>query len=174
MVTKNWYSVMKAYRAQMTLSGAVRDIYGTTRDVSYYSYTDVIPTLTIRPNKGLFLTSDSSSSSYAWIVVGSGTTPATVDDYKMQSQITSGLSATQEISVDEDNNPICKLTLTNASSEDITIGEVGIIGPCVRTNSTSYKQLVLLERTVLDNPITIPAGGFGVIDYCIKIPIPTA
>lgn len=175
MVTKNWYNVMKAYRAQSNLTDAAKNIYGTMKTISYYLTTDVIPTITLRPTKGLYLVSTSHSDQFStWIIVGSGTAPATVDDYNLQSMITSGLSASLSSSVDGDNDTIYKLNITNTSSEDITIGEVGMIGPFFETNSSSFPCLALMERTVLDSPITIPAGGIGMLDYAIKIPIPTA
>ena len=59
------------------------------------------------------------------------------------------------------------LTITNNNATDITIGEVGIVYQGSNTAA-------LLERTVLDSPITIPAGGVSQITYTIRMNYPTA
>lgn len=60
------------------------------------------------------------------------------------------------------------MTITNNNETDITIGEVGI----VYQTGSSYS--VLFERTVLESPITIPAGGVGQVTYTIRMNYPTA
>lgn len=172
MILKNWYNVLKAYRAQQNIIDAITTIYGGKEKASYYSDRDVIPTLTLRPTGGLY--TSSSGASYSWICVGSGTTPATVDDYKLENLITSGLSGLLSMSVDEDKDATYILTLTNTSGSDITIGEVGMLCPYFQTNSNSFRELALMERTVLDSPFTIPAGGVGVLNYAIKVNYPIA
>ena len=173
MVLRNWYNLMKANRAQQILTEALTYWNGSTSDVAYRSAAGIEKSLALSPTDGLKLGSTGGGGTYSYIVLGSGTTPATVDDYKLENQITSGLTGTTAITVDEDNDAIYVLTLTNTSSEDITIGEVGIFASCFTKNSSSSTALFLLERTVLDAPITIPAGGIGTIDYSIKLPIPT-
>jgi hypothetical protein len=84
------------------------------------------------------------------------------------------LSCSVAIAVDEDNDAVYKLTITNTSGEDITIGEIGMISPFYYNTTSSARRQALKERTVLDSPLTIPAGGVGLIDYSIKLPIPTA
>lgn len=172
MVLRNWYNMMKAYRAQRALTGAITDTSGNARDVYTREKDGLATSFALSPADGFTLNSFTSGGAYSYIVVGSGTTPATVDDYKLESQITSGLTGTSAITVDEDNDATYTLTLTNTSDADITIGEIGIFASCFVNNTSSGTDCVLMERTVLDAPITIPAGGIGVIDYAIKVGIP--
>lgn len=173
MVTKNWYYVMKAYRAQKTLTGVITDTGGYKDDCSYYASDTILLTMALRANSGLsFYYAYSNYNSY--IVLGRGRTPATVNDYKLENMITSGLSATVSNSVDENGDCTQKLVITNTSSGDITIGEIGLSAPFYRSTISSDRGMALMDRTVLDEPVTIPAGGIGMIDYTIKIPIPTA
>ena len=174
MVLRNWYNLMKAYRAQTTIAnGLILGSDNYTQTAGYYNNTDSLKILCLRPTGGLtFYTNPSGSG--PWFVVGRGTTPATLDDYALEDLITSDLSCTVATAVDEDNDAVYKLTLTNTSSEDITIGEVGIHSTCYYGNNSSARTCwALLERTVLDTPLNIPAGGIGMIDYTIKLPIPT-
>lgn len=173
MVTKNWYAVMKAYRAKQNLNAAAKDFSGIDKTVGYYASNEVVQTLTLCPSGGLSFYTNPSGGNGVFIL-GRGRTPATVDDYKLEDMITSGLTCSVSISLDGDNDATHKLLLTNTSNEDIIIGEVGIAGMHYMTASNSTRLFALIERTVLDSPLTIPAGGIGTIDYTIKLPIPTA
>ena len=68
-------------------------------------------------------------------------------------------------------------TLTNTGSEDFTISELGLVtyAYITNTNGYCYENNFLLERTVLENPITIPAnGGVGQVTYTIRMDYPVA
>lgn len=62
-------------------------------------------------------------------------------------------------------------TITNSSATDITIAEVGLWGYI--NYAASSMENALLERTVLDEPVTIPAGGIGMVTYSIRYNYPT-
>lgn len=102
---------------------------------------------------------------------GSGVTPATKQDYALESVITSGLTfPSQGISVigkeaDEQYAVIVTHSVRNISESAITIGEVGLFGSGYASASSHY--YFLLERTVLSEPITIPAGGTKLVTYKI-------
>ena len=59
--------------------------------------------------------------------------------------------------------------MQNTSGADITICEIGKIG---RFYSGSKNYHVLVDRTVLDTPITIPAGETKVLSHSIRINYP--
>lgn len=109
------------------------------------------------------------SSSYAQsgIYVGRGRTPATADDFDLEDLITSGLSSSSSSSsVDFINseNKVIKtkiLTLTNKGSSPITIGEIA-------TFFYSSGKAYMLDRTVLDEPVTINPGEAKTITYSIE------
>ena len=143
-------------------------------------------------NQACFLANGSAStSSYYNLVlnstnsgvsVGSGTTPPTINDYNLESTITSGLSAATPVvstQLDENGNPYVKLvyTINNISQNSITISEIGakiqIFAATTQGASATSSLIFLLDRTLLDSPVTIPAGEYAVIEYVLKTVIPT-
>lgn len=120
------------------------------------------------------------TSSSVGFALGSGTTPATDEDYTIESIISSGLSFSatphSNEAYDAENDVYSvyfDLTIANTSANDITISEVCFFGNSygmnsigVSTNtSASNRNAVLVDRTVLDTPVTIPAGESKVIRY---------
>lgn len=103
------------------------------------------------------------------IVVGSGTTPPSVTDYKLESQLTtvSGTASYQRVTVGATDTFTAVATITNTGSESITISEVGL-----QLQSTG-SWYFMVERTLLESPITIAPGGIGQVTYtiCVNYPI---
>lgn len=109
------------------------------------------------------------------VYFGSGTTPPTRDDYKLESAITSGLkvsnggvvyrnkgNGTYEIS--------SSFIVQNSAAEggeSITIAEMGYFGKCGYASSKSIA--VLFERQVLAVPIVLAPGERKLITYKITI-----
>lgn len=114
------------------------------------------------------------------MAVGSGSTPATENDYTLESVITSGLSASTPVAsteYDDVNNCYIRrltFTISNTSDSAVTIREIGTYrgiayANTLGANASSYK-LVLVDRTVLDEALTIPAGEAGVLRYDFAFP----
>ena len=101
-----------------------------------------------------------SASGAKYFKIGTGTTPASVDDYKLETPISSGYSAT--FSVDNDGNRV--VTITNTGSTPLSISEVGLYESIQSGGSSLY---CLIERTVFDAPFTIPVSGVGIIKISI-------
>ena len=105
--------------------------------------------------------------------LGRGSTPATKEDYKLEDMITSGLSriafSTATNWYDDGAEKIWSYTMQNTSDADITICEIGKIG---RFYSGGKNYHVLVDRTVLNTPITIPAGETKVLSHSIRINYP--
>ena len=110
------------------------------------------------------------------VLLGSGSTAPTAEDYKMDALITSGLSAsTPTLNYEiNDGNPQVALfyTLTNTTSSDIVIREVGYLqkfSTSTTLNGTdSATASLLLDRTLLDTPLTVPANGVAILKYQMK------
>lgn len=176
MFTRNWYKAL-AYRLATTNTSAkpvVTKTDGTTTALSAaapltgfgcngdnYNYTDYYgPRM-----RYLF-------SSYSGVKLGTGTTPPTIDDYTLSGSAISttnlSSSCSWSASVDEDGATYTSVfTITNNKSNDITISEVGLF----MSDGTNFPYMV--ERTVLDSPVTIPAGGVGQVTYTIRMNYPT-
>lgn len=118
------------------------------------------------------------TASYGF-AVGSGDTPATENDYCLDS-ILSGLSLSSSPSVqmvyDSSTgkfNLHVDLTLSNNTENDIIIKEIGSFFTAYTsetlggapTTGAYYQKSFMLSRVVLDSPVTIGAGQSGVVRY---------
>lgn len=98
------------------------------------------------------------------VYFGTGTTPATLADYRMEAPIESGLSITNPSKYNFTDNGAGKWTfsasyvLTNTTDADFHVFEIGIVTP-LGTSSTGTYYPALMEHTVLTEPITVKAGG---------------
>jgi hypothetical protein len=106
------------------------------------------------------------------IIVGTGTTPVSVTDYKLASKIAHGNGAGQlyhkitilfDPTVDGDT-VIQKVsrTFTNNSGADIAVNEIGLV---LKTNCDNF--LIMVIRDVII-PLNIPSGGEAIIDILLK------
>ena len=107
------------------------------------------------------------------VMFGDGTTPVTLDDYKLSGNIITTISSSVSLSWDSDDegcSGTALYTLTNSGDSAITISEVGLFSGVFSNNNMNY----MLERTVLDEPVTIEAGAIGQVTYTIRLNYPTA
>lgn len=168
MLTKNWYTLFKSQRARIVIPNAVTSISGKVRNAGYYTSLQDYVALCNQSNAVQISTSYPKG-----ICVGSGVTPPTADDYKLESMITSDFSSVIATTLDANNDTVWTITITNTSSEDMTIGEVGYANFGYYGAGTS-SDYFLFDRTVLDEPLIIPAGGIGQVTYTIRMNYPTA
>lgn len=178
MVTRNWFNLFKAQRAQQSISKGIKDVNGNELDVGYVTSSafmeEALETMLFRTNVVVNSILQDNGTMVGMnpppgIELGSGSTPPTFDDYKLETTITSDISAIVTSALDEDNDVIFNIEVINNGSA-ITVAEVGFIttrGTGVNGMSGKY---VLTERTVLDSPVNIPSGGTALITYAIKLP----
>lgn len=169
MVSNNAQSVIKQILASGDTVGLlpVTDVGGTTRYVADFSaYPAVV-------EAAFTLT-----AADAGISVGSGTTAAAATDYQLVSTITSGLTGTVTIAkeVDASGNAgiTFQVTLTNTSSSNISISEIGykqeIAAADATEGTTATDRVFLLDRSVFET-ITLEPNGQAAIDYTLKAAI---
>lgn len=108
---------------------------------------------------------------------GSGTTPATENDFTLESLITtiSGSAASPVTYYDSTLNKYrtyIQFTLTNTGSASISISEIGrfwqlytasAIGSLAGGGGT--QRGLLVDHVILDNPVVIAAGESGIVRY---------
>ena len=156
MLTKNFYSYMRAYLQKATAKFTKTD--GTT---NWTPISSEYPPFKVMNNW-------SFSTGQTGVSFGTGTTPATTSDYFLESILTStqiSVSAPSAVSFsrgDTYDEYSATFGITNETTEAITISEVGL------TAMPSSGGHTLVDRTVLDNPITIPAGQSKQITYTIR------
>lgn len=112
----------------------------------------------------------------AGVIVGTGNTPPTDSDYTLANLITEGLTGTvtKVQTFDETANQFkltLTLSLTSSAASNITISEIGLTG-FINASSTKDDetagvsgQLFLIDRTVLDAPVTIEPSDTATIKY---------
>lgn len=110
------------------------------------------------------------------VLLGDGTAEPTINDYALSGNIVnSGLTHVCTLTKSADDSGItltADFTITNGNDNDITISEVGLCGwsrGTTTAGSTGSGKIsrYLVDRTLLENPITIPAGGVGQLTYSI-------
>lgn len=116
---------------------------------------------------------ETAELSYSSIIIGNGTTPVTFDDYKLDSQITSGWTKTGFVintptydSVTKKFSNTVTFIITNTSTSELIFSEVGIVG---QYGSTP----LLLYREVLDTPITVAPGESVTFTQNFEFTMPT-
>ena len=162
MLTKNFYSYMRA--AFQKVSATFIKTNGATGDSSWS--TSAIPIFAAM-NKWTWPNQVISNG----VAFGTGATPATVSDYFLEgilggTQIDVSVPSAVSFSrVDTYDEYSVTFGITNKTAEAITISEVGLFATVNPNTSVSN---VLVDRTVLDTPVTIPAGQSKQITYTIR------
>lgn len=132
----------------------------------YYPSTNA--TTTMIPSRGKAVTTAQGISAQTTLVVGSGTTPVTDDDYKLDVPITTliAVSATTSCKTNDTKNTLSPTTFTitttyrNDTEASVTVNEIGIMIPVGYKysgsgNSANALSSCLIYREVLETPVTI-------------------
>ena len=136
---------------------------------------------------GIFTTSnikvrDTDYSYYRdGVVFGTGTGTVSENDTTLfGDHITvinsSNITFTRTVWLDEQGrrNYQANYTISNTTQNDITIGEIGLTYSFKENSNGSYNYGYLFEHSVLETPITIPAGGVGRVTYNIIMEYPSS
>lgn len=93
---------------------------------------------------------------YKGIVLGTGTTPPTYNDFKIEAPVESSGYSNNSYSISADCQQVLTQSYTNKSSEDITVTELGLFVSDADSGPSFAK--VLLTRNVIE-PVTIKPNG---------------
>ena len=108
---------------------------------------------------------------------GTGNSAESEDSVDLDNMITSGISVSLTSRVPgcvSPGNPTLTYTfaITNTGSSDLTITEIGyaqsVSAASKPTLSSTNNPMVLLDRTVLETPLTLVSGDAGVLVYTLK------
>ena len=89
-------------------------------------------------------------------IVGSGSTPAKVDDYALEAEI-QGINTTFNVNISDAGLKVVNI-ISNLTNKTVNISEVGIV--CYQNQNNGF----LMTRTVLDEPIILEVGDVVVIE----------
>ena len=161
MLTKNFYSYMKSKLQNVATEFTIKN--GEVITYSPMSNSDNPPFAVM--NKW------SASVNAMGVSFGTGNTPASISDYALGSilgntQISvSTPSAVSYSRGDAFDEYSASFGVTNKTDEAITVSEVGLTA---KTHPNFDNAYVLVDRTVLDAPVTIPAHQTKHIAYTIR------
>jgi hypothetical protein len=175
MVTRNWYNAMTTRLFGVTIANGIVDYSGTKRDSFYYDSDTILGMYYFSPFR-LIQNGVKTTQSSIGLVLGDGDTAPSLNDYKVSGNVLSSISAsvTPNQEMDDTGATLTALiTVTNTGESEITIREICLFGRVYYSSSTSGYCTCCLDRTVLDTPVTIPAGGVGQVEYTIRMPYPT-
>ena len=111
----------------------------------------------------------SYNTSGGGVIFGDGDTPPTAEDYKLAGNIITGFTTSVNLA-SSINNGVAQIVATYniSASSEVTIKEIAAFANAGSTGK------YMVDRTVLDTPVTIPAGGIGQVVYTITFNYPTA
>ncbi len=116
-----------------------------------------------------------STGASAGIHFGSGTTTPTAADYGIETEVQVSATVTGTTFTKTTNGwqKSVDITLTNTGESAVTIAEVAFYGS-IRgaaseggTSAANSDLIVMFDRTLLDTPITIPAGSAATMTYAL-------
>ena len=173
MFTKNWYTMLKS--AAMYKSPTIVKPDGATKAVTSYDnfqsiqigYDGTNTSGQTRLENVLKNINATASLHNGGVAFGNGTREPSMNDYTLSGSLVTAFTASALMSK-TDNTITVTYTLT--ATADITISEIGLFGLYYSGNRYPF----VLERTLLDTPVTIPAGGVGQVVYTITLNYPTA
>jgi len=170
MILKNWYKILFGQMCGAPQSGGKLPlgIMDWEEDPCGLVYSSGI---TLNDIMGSW----SKAHNQRGVIFGDGDTPVTADDYLLAGTPITTCNVTHvNYSVGDDQGVTLEkvFTVTNTGSTEFTIREAGIV--CGFYSSSNYYNYALVERTVLDVPVTVPPGGVGQVTYRIRAPFPAA
>ena len=163
MLTKNFYAYM---RGHMEAGSALFTLTDGTAE--WCNFVNTVPPFVAM--KSWAIKDDAYGVSF-----GTGTTPADASNYKLESILnTTQISVANPSAVsysqfDTHDEHSVTFGVTNKTAEAITISEIGLTAiPYKGSSSSGITNYALVDRTVLDTPVTIPAGQSKQITYTIR------
>ena len=189
MFLRNYYNAVVDYGALAKVSSDNMNIYKAyAKDYSTPPTSVGLPTgsdcvkklLTLFPKGTKKEASEygvrSGADRFKGVIFGTGTTEPTLDDYQMSGEHFVDYTVSYSLTEDSDDLGITYTrvyTLTSTASEDVTIAEIGLSSSASHHSGSYYYMTgFLVERTLLETPITISPGGVGQITYTLRINYP--
>ena len=177
MITRNYKNILKDIlqnTGRYPVEGGAYGAYLLKTPTNESVYTTQQP-----PQLPEYPTRVAKDNTSGGVVIGSGSTPAQESDYWLSNQITSGfdgyVSDVHQTDNDGNHGIVLSVIIMNTGSSNLTIGEIGyslhVLSSVHEGGDSSYTSMlrnVLIDRTVLDSPITIGAGQAAIIDYALK------
>jgi len=108
------------------------------------------------------LKTTSGTDNSSWLVIGTGTGAVSENDYCLFNEASNCTCVSAASSTTSNLTKSYTATFQNNSESDVTITETGIVG---YVHIYKYLCTILLEHTLLETPVIIPAGETRTITY---------
>lgn len=108
------------------------------------------------------LKTTSGTNNSSWLVIGTGTGAVSENDYCLFNEASNCTCVSAASSTTSNLTKSYTATFQNNSESDVTITETGIVGYVYIYNNYFT---ILLEHTLLETPVIIPAGETRTITY---------
>lgn len=169
MFTKNFKNLMVLNLLNETGNGTSFDI-DTTVDPTYYDIegTEFNKSNTVYNSSAFVsalsdtLKTSSGTQNSSWLIIGTGTGTVSENDYCLFNQDSTCTCVSASSSTTSNLTKEYTATFQNNSESNVTITETGIVAYVTIGDNT---HTVLLDHTLLDTPVTIPAGETRTITY---------
>lgn len=164
MITNHYKKWLAGYLTAETV--AIKTVDGTEYEQKPYLFQSLASEL------GTFWTNTSVTNARG-VAFARGCTAPTEDDYTIDGVINTTYTATVQLvpGTDDQGSYITALyTITNTDTASMTIESVCLFIAAFYAQSYAYRMLA--DHTVLDEPVTIPAGGVGQVTYKIRVNYP--
>lgn len=170
MFTKNFKKLMSLYLLNGTESGMDNKSYPTSTTLTALDGTVITTgessTWSYEQYSLAYALSDTLSTKAeemrSYIAIGTGTGTVSDDDYRLFKSTSDCTCVSASSNTSANFNKIYTATFQNNTSADITITETGMVAKPYLYNN--YFE-VLLDHTLLDTPVIIPAGESRTITY---------
>ena len=170
MLTNNFWSVLAQNMIGTHKPNSIKNTSGSLGQINNAVGT-FLPFFISGSSYGADLSKINTSynASGGGVIFGDGDTPPTAEDYKLAGNIITGLSTSVNMT-SSINNGVAQIvaTYTITASSEVTIKEIAAFANAGSTGK------YMVDRTVLDTPVTIPAGGIGQVEYTITFNYPWA
>ena len=177
MLLKNWYKALASVVSYTSGATSCVNVLGNKKPFLAYSTNNLAFGQKAGTNYSVSMREilNTYSKYYGGVYLGTGTKEVTIEDYALSGEMITNFIYNASVSskeIDEGIEFTGLYTITNTGNESFTIGEIALVGFNNTGSDSEYKTM--LERTVLDEPVTIPAGGIGQVTYTIRFNYPSA
>ena len=151
MILRNWINKIVGANDTDFNKVTVKNTYGSSQKTNF----SFNPSENIYADNYNEISTPAENSLGIGLVIGSGTTAPTIDDYKMENAITTNLNAggvTRSFNATNSNSSLTVVQpIVNIGVSTITISEIGLFAKYAATSSTGC---LLLSRDII-SPVTI-------------------
>ena len=168
MLTQNFINAIAMVLQRGSINKGLLPVTAYNGTVYYLSPSQAIPATATQ--------SFTLSKSAAGICMGQGDTAPAVTDYQLENQIEYSLTGSviqTVLDLDANGNPYIQfdIAVTNTADTAVTVREIGYrqsLYAATAVGGTGSNRVCLLDRTVLDTPVTIAPDGAATIRYTLK------